>query len=102
MIGGRASDVDEVRPLSVEHQLEVIVHADVRDEAHRMMAPFRDGIMNRDDVNARPRTPSGKMRLRRDLAEAGNRSAQHYPEAETLIFITNLITNLERPRLFQT
>ena len=70
MIGGRACDVDEVQALAVEHQFEVVVNADVRDEAHRMMAPLGDRVVNRDDIDLGPRTPSGKMRLRGNLAEA--------------------------------
>jgi hypothetical protein len=34
------------------------------------------------------------MRLRRDLAEAGNRSAQHYPEAGIPIFIAGFTADL--------
>jgi hypothetical protein len=35
-----------------------------------MMAPLRDRIVNRYDIDLGPRTPSGEMRLRRNLAEA--------------------------------
>jgi hypothetical protein len=35
-----------------------------------MMAPLGDRVVNRDDIDLGPRTPSGKMRLRRNLAEA--------------------------------
>jgi len=34
------------------------------------MAPLGDRVVNRDDTDLWPRTPSGKMRLRRNLAEA--------------------------------
>ena len=70
MMSGRTCDVDEIQALAVEHQLEVVVNTDVRDETDRLMAPLGDRVMNRDDIDLGPRTPSGKMRLRRNLAEA--------------------------------
>jgi hypothetical protein len=35
-----------------------------------MMAPLGDRVVNRDDIDLGPRAPTGKMRLRRNLAEA--------------------------------
>jgi hypothetical protein len=70
MIGRRACDVDEVQALAVEHQFKVVVNADVWDEAHRMMAPLGDRVVNRDDIDLGPRTPTDKMRLRRNFAKA--------------------------------
>jgi hypothetical protein len=66
----RAGYIDEVRRLTVEHQIEVVVHADAFDQPNRLVSSCRDGIVGDPNTDIVARAPSGQMGLGSDLAES--------------------------------
>ena len=72
---GRTRDIDKIRSLTIEHQFEVIIHADIFDEVDSFMPPLRDGIVNGADRDILARTPAGKMRAGGNLAKSRNSAA---------------------------
>src|SRR5271154_3884565 len=72
----RTGDVDEIRRLTVEHQLEIIIHANILHQPDSFMAPLGNRIVNRSDREIRARTPSAQVSPRRNLAKTGNCTAQ--------------------------
>jgi hypothetical protein len=73
----RARDIDEIERLAVEHQIQIVIDANVPDEVDSRVAPGGNWIVNRNDIDVVARAPADEMGARRHLAESGNRSAQH-------------------------
>ncbi len=72
----RTRDIDKIRRLTIEHQFEVVIHANILDQANRLMSPLRNWVMNRRNRNIVASTPSSQMRPRSNFAKPGNRPAQ--------------------------
>ncbi len=76
VIGGRAGDIDKIRRLARQQQVEIFVDADIFDCAQRSLTPLGDRFVDRDDSDLGPLAPSGQMALFGDLAEPGDGAAQ--------------------------
>src|SRR5579884_1733320 len=81
MEGRRTRDIDEVRPLAVEHQPEIVIDPDPLQDPEGVMTPLGDRIADRGQLDRGPRRPSGQMALGGDRAEAGYRAAQLHRDA---------------------
>src|SRR5271163_3747728 len=72
----RTGNIDKIRGLAVEHQLQVVVHADVLDEPDGLMAALGNRIVNDAESDAIARQPSRQMRPCGDLAESRDSTPQ--------------------------
>src|SRR5260370_13561308 len=76
MQAGRTRNINKIGRLAVEQQLEVVINADILDQADSFMPPLGDWIVNRADSDILAHTPSSEMSAGGNLAKPGNRAAQ--------------------------
>src|SRR5262249_13695618 len=72
--------IDKIWRLAIEHQLKVVVDANVLDQSDSFVATFCDGIVNHTKVDGFAGAPSRQMGFRRNFTKAGDCASQFHPD----------------------